>query len=102
MPQCSSGIIVAIVAGALIAPQPALARCHSIWRYPWKQNCQVVTSMPRKTWFVDLTPTPPAPPPAPAPIVEAPVSPAVIETLNEELRWRAANSLTLEDKHNGD
>ena len=51
--------------------------------------------MPRKTWFVDMTPTS-ALPLAPAPGVEAPVvSPEVIETLNEELRWRAANSLTL-------
>ena len=86
---------------------PALA-CHHYrsWSYPWPQSCRVTNAAPvhHRTWFVDVTPelaaTPPTP--APAPVVEAPVSPEAIETLNEELRWRAANSLTLEEKHNGD
>jgi hypothetical protein len=86
----------------LSAGSPALAchRYHSWW-YPWPQSCRVTSVAPvhRHTWFVEVAPEPPTPP---APVVEAPVSPEVIETLNEELRWRAANSLTLEEKRNGD
>ena len=88
-----------------LSVQPALA-CHRYrsWSYPWPQSCKVTSAAPvhHRAWFVDVV-LPPAPPPAPAPVVEAPVvSPEAIETLNEELRWRAANSLTLEEKHNGD
>ena len=91
-----------------LSAQPALA-CHHYrsWSYPWPQSCRVTSAAPvhHRTWFVDVVlppPPPPPPPPASAPIVEAPVDPEVIETLNEALRWRAANSLTLEEKHNGD
>ena len=90
----------------LSAGSPALA-CHHYrsWSYPWRQSCRVTSIAPvhHRAWFVDVV-LPPAPPPAPAPapVVEAPVSPEVIETLNDELRWRAANSLTLEEKRNGD
>jgi hypothetical protein len=89
----------------LSAGSPALAchRYHS-WSYPWPQSCKVSSArapMHQRTWFVKIAPEP-APLPAPAPEVDNPVSPAVIETLNEELLWRAANSLTLEEKHNGD
>ena len=88
-----------------LSAQPALA-CHHYrsWSYPWPQSCRVTSATPvhHRAWFVEIAPPPP-PPPASAPIVEAPVvNPEVIETLNEELRWRAANSLTLEEKHNGD
>ena len=89
----------------LSAGSPALA-CHHYrsWSYPWPQSCRVASAAPvhHRTWFVDVAPEPVATPPtpAPAPVVEAPVvSPEAIETLNEELRWRAANSLTLEEKH---
>ena len=58
--------------------------------------------MHHRTWFVEIAPEPVATPPTPAPIVEAPVSPEAIETLKQELLWRAAQSLTLEEKHNGD
>ena len=90
----------------VLSAEPALAchRYHS-WSYPWPQSCRVAHVAPvhHRAWVVNVAPTPPAPPPAPAPVVEAPaVNPEVIETLNEELRWRAANSLTLEEKRNGD
>jgi hypothetical protein len=81
----------------LLNTQPALA-CHHYrsWSYPWPQSCRVGSAhalAPVRKIALE-----PAPPPAPAPEVDAPVSPAVIETLNEELRWRAANGLTLEEK----
>ena len=91
----------------MLTAQPALA-CHHYrsWSYPWPQSCRGASATPvhHRTWFVDVAPEPVATPPtpAPAPVVEAPVPPEAIETLNEELRWRAANSLTLEEKHNGD
>ena len=94
------------VLGLLLVTQPALAcRHYRSWSYPWPQSCRVTSAAPvrHRAWFVDVAPTPVATPPAPAPVVEAPVvNSEVIETLNEELRWRAANSLTLEEKHNGD
>ena len=97
---------IAFLALALLAgSQPALA-CHHYrsWSYPWPQSCRVTSVAPvhHRTWFVDVAPEPTATPPTPAPVVEAPVNPEAIETLNDELRWRAANSLTLEEKHNGD
>ena len=59
--------------------------------------------MHHRTWFVEIAPEPVARPPTPAPEVETPVvSPEAIETLKQELLWRAAQSLTLEEKHNGD
>ena len=92
----------ALVLTFLLSAQPALAchRYHS-WSYPWPQSCRVASAAPvhHRAWFVDIAPEPVARPPTPAPGVEAPVSPEAIETLNEELRWRAANSLTLEEKH---
>ena len=89
----------------LLSAQPALA-CHHYrsWSYPWPQSCKVGSTpapVHQHTWFVEIAPEP-APRPAPAPEVEAPVSPAAIETLKQELLWRAAQSLTLEEKHNGD
>ena len=97
---------LALVAVFALATAPAKAHCYSLWRYPRPQLCRVTSAAPvhHRTWFVDVAPEPTATPPtpAPAPVVEAPVSPEAIETLNEELRWRAANSLTLEEKRNGD
>ena len=89
----------------LSAGSPALAchRYHS-WAYPWPQSCRVTsapTPVHHRTWFVEIAPEP-APRPTPAPEVEAPASPEAIETLKQELLWRAAQSLTLEEKRNGD
>jgi hypothetical protein len=96
---------IALALTFMLSAQPALAchRYHS-WSYPWPQSCRVSSPAPvhHHTYFVEIAPEPVVTPPTPAPEVEAPVSPAAIETLNEELRWRAANSLTLEEKHNGD
>ena len=95
----------ALALAFMLSVQPALA-CHHYrsWSYPWRQSCRVTSAAPvhHRIWSVDVAPEPVATPPTPAPVVEAPVNPEVIETLNEELRWRAANSLTLEEKHNGD
>ena len=99
---------VTFVIVLVLTTTPVNAHCYSHWRYPWPQSCRAASAAPvhHRTWFVDVAPepvvTPPTPAPAPAPVVEAPVSPEAIETLNEKLRWRAANSLTLEEKHNGD
>lgn len=38
-----------LVALQLLIVSPVSAHCYSIWRYPWKQNCRVVTTyVPRK------------------------------------------------------
>ena len=89
----------------LSAGSPALAchRYHS-WSYPWPQSCRVGSThapVHQRRWFVEIAPTS-APPPAPAPEVEDPVKAQAIETLKQELLWRAAQSLTMEEKRNGD
>jgi hypothetical protein len=88
----------------LLSAQPALA-CHHYrsWSYPWPQSCRV-TSAPapvhQHTWFVEIAPEPA--PPAPAPEVEDLAKTQAIETLKQELLWRAAQSLTMEEKRYGD
>lgn len=86
----------------LLSAQPALAACHhySKWSYPWPQSCRVSsarTPVHQRTWFVEIAPEPTAPP-APAPKVEDPAKAQAIETLKQELLWRAAQSLTTEEK----
>jgi hypothetical protein len=83
----------------LLNAEPALARCHSIWHYPWRQpNCGTVA--PHRTWFVELKPEPPGD--------EALTRAQAIETLKQELRMRTTQALELqtlgltEDKRNGD
>jgi hypothetical protein len=95
----------ALVLIFLLSAQPALA-CHHYrsWSYPWPQSCKISiahTPVHQRTWFVEIAPTP-APPPAPAPEVEDPVKVQAIETLKQELLWRAAQSLTMEEKRYGD
>ena len=85
----------------LLSAEPALAchRYHS-WSYPWPQSCKVSsarTPVHQRTWFVEIAPERPAPP-APAPQVEDPAKAQAIETLKQELLWRAAQSLTTEEK----
>jgi hypothetical protein len=89
----------------LLSAEPALA-CHHYrsWSYPWPQSCRVSsTSAPvhQPTWFVEIAPEP-VPRPALAPEVEDPAKAEAIETLKQELLWRAAQSLTMEEKRNGD
>jgi hypothetical protein len=90
----------------LSAGSPAFA-CHhySKWSYPQPQSCRVSSALApahQRTRFVKIAPEP-APPPAPAPEVEDLAAKAqAIETLKQELLWRAAESLTMEEKHNGD
>ena len=88
----------------LLSAQPALAchRYHS-WSYPWPQSCRVTSVAPvhQRTWFVKIAPEP-APRPAPTPEVEDPAKIRAIETLKQELLWRAAKSLTMEEKQHGD
>jgi len=95
-------LILALV--FLLNVQPALARCHSIWHYPWRQpNCGTVA--PHRTWFVEIKPEPP---PAPVEADEALTRAQAIKTLKQELRMRTTQALELqtlgltEDKHNGD
>jgi hypothetical protein len=89
----------------LLCAQPALA-CHHyrLWSYPWPQSCRVGSApapVHQHIQFVKIAPEP-APPPARAPEVEDPAKVQAIETLKRELLWRAAQSLTMEEKHNGD
>ena len=93
----------------LLNAEPALARCHSIWHYPWRQpNCG--TTAPRRTWFVEIKPEPAATPPAPVKVDEEALTRAqAIETLKQELRMRTTQALelqtlglTMEEKRNGD
>jgi hypothetical protein len=89
----------------LLSVQPALA-CHHYrsWSYPWPQSCKVTsahTLVHQRTWFVEIAPEPVSRP-AQAPEVEDPAKAQAIETLKQELLWRAAQSLTMEEKRNGD
>jgi len=89
----------------LSAGSPVLAchRYHS-WSYPWPQSCRVGSArapVHQHTWFVEIAPEPVSRP-AQTPEVEDPAKAAAIETLKQELLWRAAQSLTMEEKRNGD
>ena len=97
---------LALVIVFMLNMQPALARCHSIWHYPWRQpDCQAVT--PHRAWFVEVKPEKP---PAPIEVDEALTRAQAIETLKQELRMRTTQALelqtlgltTTEEKHNGD
>ena len=93
---------ISLTLAFMLSAQPALA-CHhySKWSYLRPQSCKVSSThalVRQRTWFVEVAPEP-APPPAPAPEVEDPVTKAqAIETLKQELLWRAAQSLTMEEK----
>ena len=79
---------------------PVEAHCYSHWYYPWPQSCRATSAASvqhRRTWFVEIAPEP-APLLAPAPEVEDPAKAQAIETLKQELLWRAAQSLTMEEK----
>jgi hypothetical protein len=86
----------------LLNAAPALARCHSIWHYPWRQpNCATVVTA--RAWSVEIT----KPPPEPA--SEDPTREQAIEVLKQELRMRTTQALelqtlglTMEEKRNGD
>ena len=92
----------------VLTAQPALARCHVIWRYPWPQHCQTTSRahVHQRTWFVEIKPEPPpAPPIDPDELTRT----QAIETLKQELHMRSTQALelqtlglTMEEKRNGD
>lgn len=87
----------------LLSVEPALARCHSIWHYPWRQNCQAASHAPvHQQVKLDPLPAPPVEPEEAARV-------QAIETLKQELRRRTTQALelqtlglTMEEKRNGD
>jgi hypothetical protein len=95
----------ALALAFMLSAEPALARCHSIWHYPWRQpGCGALVH--QRTWFVEIKPEPPpAAPNAPEELTRA----QAIETLKQELRMRTTQALelqtlglTMEEKRNGD
>jgi hypothetical protein len=87
----------------MLSAQPALARCHAIWHYPWPQRCGAPVH--QRTWFAEVKPEPSAPPVEPIELTRA----QALETLKQELRMRSTQALelqtlglTTEEKRNGD
>ena len=85
-----------VSADVAINTNPARA-CHlyKYWAFNFPQSCKVTSARApvHKTQFVEIAPEPP-PRPAPAPEVEDLAKARAIETLKQELLWRAAQSLT--------